>query len=77
MQRVICKKLYDTEASTLIKKVTCGFFGDADGYEETLYQTQSGHFFIYTNGGPASKYTQEKIKRIGAVRKDAWLKDHE
>ncbi len=73
MQRVICNKLYDTETATLIKKVTYGVFGDADGWEETLYQTESGHFFLYTNGGAASKYPQEKIKRIGAARKNDWL----
>ena len=33
MQKIICKKLYDTEAAELIKKVTVGAFGDANGYE--------------------------------------------
>ena len=41
MQKVICKKVYDTETSTLIKKVTFGEFGCPKGYEESLYQTEA------------------------------------
>ena len=74
MQKVICKKVYDTETSTLIKKVTCGYYGDPTGYEESLYQTESGHFFLYTTGGAESKYTCENITRMSADKKDAWLK---
>ena len=77
MQKVICKKMYDTETSTIVKKVTFGAFGSADGYEETLYKTESGSFFLYTNGGAQSKYTKEDITRMGAEKKNAWLKDHE
>ncbi|MBE5739904.1 MAG: hypothetical protein E7349_03490 [Clostridiales bacterium] len=77
MQKTICKKVYDTETSTLIKKVTFGTFGSPDGYEETLYQTESGNFFLYTNGGAESKYKKEDITRMSAEKKNAWLKDHE
>ena len=73
MKKIICKKVYDTEASTLVKKVTFGEFGSADGWEESLYQTESGHFFLYTNGGKTSKHTKEDISRIGEDRKSAWL----
>ena len=55
MQKIICKKVYDTQTATLIKKVTVGVYGDPKGYEESLYQTESGHFFLYTNGGAESK----------------------
>ena len=61
MQKTICKKVYDTETATLIKKVTVGFYGDPAGYEESLYQTES-------------KYAKEDITRMSADRKDAWLK---
>lgn len=77
MQKIICKKVYDTETSKIIKKVTFGEFGCPNGYEETLYQTESGHFFLYTNGGAESKYTKEDITRMSAEKKNAWLKDHE
>lgn len=77
MQKTICKKVYDTETSTLIKKVTFGAFGSPEGYEESLYQTESGNFFLYTNGGSESKYKKEDITRMSAEKKNAWLKDHE
>ena len=73
MQKLICKKLYDTETSTLVKKVTYGEFGSSDGWEESLYQTESGHFFLYVNGGADSKHAKEDIIRMGADKKEAWL----
>ena len=75
MQKTICKKVYDTEASTLIKKVTCGEFGCPQGYEESLYKTESGNFFLYTNGGEESKYAVEGIKRMSKKTADAFLAD--
>ena len=74
MQKVICKKTYDTETATLLKKVTYGFYGASDGWEESLYQTESGNFFLYVNGGPKSKHPKEDITRISAEKKNAWLK---
>ena len=73
MQKVICKKTYDTETSQLVKKVTFSYFGDPNGYEESLYQTESGSFFLYTNGGELSKYTKENITRLSAEKAQAWL----
>ena len=73
MQTVICKKVYDTETSTLVKKVTYGYFGSSEGYEESLYQTESGNYFLYTNGGADSKYTKENITRMSAEKAQAWL----
>ena len=66
MKKIICKKEYDTEVSTLIKKCTYGYYGDPAGYEETLYQTPAGHYFVYTNGGEQSPYITEGIKRLKA-----------
>ena len=73
MQKIICNKLYDTEKATLIKKSTFGFFGSADGYEESLYQTENGLFFLYVNGGEKSKYPKENIARISAQKAKIWL----
>ena len=74
MKKIICKKVYDTETSTLLKQVTFGYFGSSEGYEERLYQTENGLFFLYTNGGANSKYTKENITRISVDKKNAWLK---
>ena len=54
MKKIICKKEYDTEIATLIKKFVSGYFGDPAGYEETLYQTPGGLYFVYVCGGEAS-----------------------
>ena len=77
MQKIICKKVYDTETATVVKKVCFGAFGSLNGYEETLYQTESGSYFLYVNGGAQSKYTKENITRMSAEKASDWLKTHE
>ena len=72
MKKIICKVEYDTESSTLIEKRTFGEFGDPAGYEESLYQTESGKFFLYVNGGAESVYAKEDIKRLSAAKADEW-----
>ena len=64
MKKIICKVEYDTETAELIKKNVCGEFGDPAGYEESLYKTVDGKFFLYVNGGEESIYPTENIKRI-------------
>lgn len=73
MKKIICKVEYDTEASELLAKKTFGNFGDADGYEESLYKTSDGKFFLYTNGGADSPYAKEDIKRMAKAKADEWL----
>ncbi len=68
MQRTICKRLYDTETATLIKAHSEGDFGDPAGYEERLYRTPEGYYFLYGNGGEASPYKAETIKQMSAAR---------
>lgn len=76
MQKIICKKLYDTEKSEIVKKVTFGSLGDADGYEETLYVTEDGSYFLYENGGESSVHPKENIKRMSKKSADEWLKNN-
>ena len=76
MKKIICKKEYDTDNSVIVKKVTSGYFGQPEGYEETLYQTESGAYFLYTNGGANSKYPKEDIKRMSAEKAQAWLSEN-
>ncbi len=72
MKKVICKVEYDTEASELILKKTFGEFGDPTGYEESLYKTADGKFFLYVNGGAESIYPEENIKRMSAAKAAEW-----
>ena len=76
MKKIICKVEYDTEASMLIEKKTFGAFGDKDGYEESLYKTQDGKYFLYTNGGEESKYSKEAITRMSAAKAEEWQKNN-
>ena len=73
MKKIICKVEYDTEAAQLIKKTTVGEFGDPTGYEESLYQTEDGKFFLSVNGGEESIYPTENIKRMSAAKAEEWL----
>ena len=76
MKKIICKKEYDTETATLIKKTTYGFYGDPAGYEESLYQTPGGLYFLYVNGGEASAYPNEDILRLAKTKVNAWMETH-
>ena len=77
MTKIICKKEYNTETSTFLKKVTVGTYGDTTGYEECLFVTESGNYFLYVNGGADSKYPTEDIKRIAKTKVEQWMADHE
>ncbi len=74
MQKIICGRVYDTEESSVVKKVTSGCFGDPAGYEETLYVTDAGSYFFYTNGGAESRYPVENIRRASKGVAEEWLK---
>ena len=76
MKKIICKKEYDTQTSTLIKKYTYGSFGDPNGFEESLYETPSGLYFLYVNGGEASIYPNEDIIRLAKTKVNDWMDTH-
>ncbi len=76
MKKIICKVEYDTEKSRLIKKVAEGEFGDSNGYEESLYVTEGGKYFLYVNGGADSVHPEENIIRMSAAKADEWNKNH-
>ena len=76
VKKIICKKEYDTETATLIKKFTCGELGDPTGYEEDLYQTPEGLYFLYVCGGEASIYPTEDILRLAKTKVKDWMANH-
>ena len=75
MKKVICKKEYDTEIATFIDKHTFGFYGDPAGYEEVLFQTPEGLYFLYVHGGENSPYPAEDIQRLAKTKVNAWLEN--
>lgn len=76
MKKIICKKEYDTDTAELIKKHSYSYFGDPAGYEETLYQTPGGLYFIYVCGGEASPYPAEDILRLAKAKVNDWIETH-
>ena len=61
MKKIIDRKTYNTETSKRLASVNVGEYGMPDGYEEHLFETKSGLYFLYGLGGPESKYPQESI----------------
>lgn len=76
MKKIICKKEYDTETATLIKKYTYGYYGDPAGYEEILFQTPGGLYFLYVQGGENSPYPTEDILRLAKAKVNDWMETH-
>ena len=76
MKKVFGRKQYDTESATLIKRFTYSHYGDPAGYEEVLYQTPDGFFFVYVRGGSESIYPKENILRLAKSKVDEWLENH-
>ena len=73
MRKEIDGVVYDTLNSTVDKKFTYGAPGDPNGYEETLYITKEGRYFIYTYGGKNSKYASEDIVPIEREKVKTWM----
>ena len=76
MRKTIGKREYSTQKAVLIKKFTYSYFGDPAGYEESLYQTPDGLYFLYVKGGEDSIHPQENIIRLGKNKVNEWLKNH-
>ena len=75
MKKTINKKLYDTDTATFISKRTFGFYGDPAGYEEVLFQTPEGLYFLYVHGGESSPYPTEEILRMAKTKVNDWLEN--
>ena len=73
MKKTICKREYDTESATLHGVITRGVFGDPAGYEERLYATPDGYFFLWGIGGEKSPYPAENIKRMSKDAAEEWI----
>ena len=76
MKKTVKGVTYDTETMAVVKKVTHGAFGDPAGYEENLYQTPGGLYFLYVCGGEASPYPTEDILRLAKAKANDWIENH-
>lgn len=64
MRKTINRKVYDTTKSTLVDHKISGSWGDPAGFEEFLYKTAKGAYFIHGIGGAESNYPEETIVPI-------------
>lgn len=72
MKKIIGKVTYNTNTAKLLDVKTVGTFGDETGYEERLYETKRGAYFLHCIGGSESKYKSEEIIPLTDEQKQAW-----
>ena len=86
MKKIIKGKRYDTDSA---KEIGYDYFshpGDFTYWRETLYRKNTGEYFLYGEGGPASKYAEvvgqnewmggEKIIPLSTETAKAWAEEH-
>lgn len=86
MHTIIQGKRYNTETATLVGSTSNGNRGDHGYYNESLYITRNGSWFLAGYGGPASKYavsmgnrsysSGEGIKVLSTDDAQQWLEDN-
>lgn len=87
MKKIIDGKLYNTETAKQLGSDSnpCGP-RDFHYWHEELYQKRTGEFFLYGEGGPASKYSEscgqnqwrgsEKIIPLSYKSAQEWAEEH-
>ena len=69
------KRIYDTNKAEQIGNRAFSYFGDPAGYEETLYKTKGGLYFVWGMGGSESPYKSgEDIRPMTDTEAKDWLK---
>jgi hypothetical protein len=56
MRRIIDGKAFDTETAELLGEASWGNRGDSGRWEESLYRTRKGRYFLHGKGGPATRW---------------------
>ena len=72
MKKTVKGVVYDTADMSVVNRAAHGSFGDPAGYEEILYVSNDGLYFLYTNGGEQSPYTSEKLTKLSKKKADEW-----
>lgn len=72
MKKTVKGVVYDTADMSVVNRAAHGSFGDPVGYEEILYVSNDGLYFLYTNGGEQSPYTSEKLTKLSKKKADEW-----
>ena len=68
------RHIYDTSKADVLGNRAYSYYGDPAGYEETLYKTKGGLYFLWGLGGADSPYSAgEDILPISEQDAEAWL----
>lgn len=59
MKKIIAGRLYDTDTAKEIGWNGYSNSGDFHYWQETLYQKKTGEYFLFGEGGPASRYREQ------------------
>ncbi len=87
MKKIINQKRYDTNtAKKCAEWENTPYVTDFHHISETLYQKQTGEFFLHGEGGPASKYAEsaglnswtggERIMPMSYTEAQKWAEEH-
>ena len=86
MKKVIDSALYNTETAKLLGKDSYSNPRDFQHWEEALYRTKSGKYFLHGAGGPMTKYAVsvglnewsggEKIIPLDLESAQKWAEEH-
>ena len=67
-------RIYDTDKAEALGNRAYSYYGDPAGYEETLYKTKGGLFFLWGIGVIDSPYNSgEDICPISKGEAEEWL----
>ena len=77
MKKVIDGKIYNTETAESIGYHSEGGYGDFRAFEETLYRTKKGRFFLAGNGGPMTKYAKKESSNTWTGSSDIFVLSEE
>ena len=68
------KRIFDTTKAEAQGNRAYSYYGDPAGYEETLYKTKGGLYFLWGIGGADSPYSAgEDIRPLTEKEAQAWL----
>ncbi len=86
MKKIIEGRVYNTETAKLLGKYSYSNRTDINYFSEKLYRTKSGAYFLYGEGGPASRYSKqveqnswtggEEIRAMSPQGARAWAEEH-
>lgn len=75
MQKIIDGRRYNTETARFIRGISCSA-DKPTGWEERLYRTKSGLWFLHSFGGKKSRYAVPIIQPVSEDAAVAWLDDN-